>query len=87
MAQKRRVLAFDYGASSGRAMLGDFDGTKVPLIYLDSATLIDDVRMPPMAEEIVYMDGDVYVMNESACTKYKFGNLTSGRRVWAYELD
>lgn len=31
MAQKRRVLAFDYGASSGRAMLGDFDGTKVEL--------------------------------------------------------
>lgn len=65
----------------------DFNGTKVPLIYLDSATLVEDVRMPAMAEEIVYMDGDVYVMNESACAKYKFGNLTSGRRVWAYELD
>ena len=65
----------------------DFNGTKVPLIYLDSATLIDDIRMPAMAEEIVYDDGEVYIMNESACSKYIFGNLTSGRRVWAYELD
>ena len=65
----------------------DFNGTKVPVIYLDSATLVEDVRMPAMAEEIIYDDGDVYVMNESACSKYYFGNLTSGKRVWAYELD
>ncbi len=65
----------------------DFNGTKVPLIYLDSATLEKDVRMPAMAEEIVYDDGEVYVMNESACSKYMFGKLTSGRHVWAYELD
>ena len=91
------LLATSYGLSTSHLYVHnpelsakgeyDFNGTKVPLIYLDSATLIDDVRMPAMAEEIVYDDGDVYVMNESACTKYFFGNLTSGKRVWSYELD
>ncbi len=65
----------------------DFNGTKVPLVYLDSSLLTDDLRMPPMAEEIVVLDNKIYVMNESACTKYIFGNLTSGRHIYAYELD
>ena len=29
-----KVLAFDYGASSGRAILGDFDGKKITLTEL-----------------------------------------------------
>ena len=65
----------------------DFNGTSVPLVYLDSSMLTDDLRMPPMAEEIVVLDNKIYVMNESACTKYIFGNLTSGRHIYAYELD
>ncbi len=31
MAEKRKVLAFDYGASSGRAIVGEFDGNKIEL--------------------------------------------------------
>lgn len=31
---EKKVLAFDYGASSGRAMLGSFDGTKINLSEL-----------------------------------------------------
>lgn len=29
-----KVLAFDYGASSGRAILGEFDGKKITLTEL-----------------------------------------------------
>ena len=31
MANVKRVLAFDFGASSGRAMIGAFDGDKIEL--------------------------------------------------------
>ena len=29
--KEKRILAFDFGASSGRAMLGTFDGEKIAL--------------------------------------------------------
>ena len=81
-----RLYEYNVGIASEGEF--DFNGTKVPLTYLDSKCLVNEVRMPPMAEEIIYMgDGEVYVMTESACTKYIFGNFTSGRRVYSYELD
>ena len=40
-----------------------------------------------MSEEIIYSDGQVYVMTESACMKYVFGKLTTGSYVYGYELD
>lgn len=60
---------------------------EVPLYYLDSANLIRTVTAPPMAEELVYKDGRVLVMNESACTKYIFGKFIRGGWVYAYEAE
>lgn len=61
-------------------------GSSVPLYYLDSANLVHSVEMPPMSEEVVCMDGKVYVLFESACTKYRYGNLIRGTHVYAYEM-
>ena len=60
---------------------------KIPLIYLDSGCLTEDIVAPPMAEEIIYDDGTVYIMNESASAKYHFGKLTSGTHVYGYKMD
>jgi hypothetical protein len=43
--------------------------------------------MPPMSEEVVCRDGKVYVLFESACTKYIYGNLIRGTHVYAYEME
>ena len=52
--------------------------------YLDGGSLAETVKAPPMSEEIVYRNGKIYIMNESACNKYIFGKFTSGRNIYAY---
>ncbi len=52
---------------------------------LDSTTYVSSFEAPPMAEEIVIIDGKMYIMCESASNKYIFGNLTGGR--WCYATD
>lgn len=60
----------------------------IPLYIIDKEEhLIKDVTAPPMAEELVYNDGKVLVMNESASSKYIFGKFTSGNNVYGYIVD
>lgn len=62
-------------------------GTVVPVIYLDSSTLVDSVIAPPMAEELVFKDGRVMILFESACNKYIYGKFIRGYQVYSYPLD
>lgn len=62
-------------------------GVEVPLIYLDSTTLTDTVTFPPMSEELVYRDGRVYILCESACNKYIYGKFTRGTQVYSYSPE
>lgn len=57
----------------------------IPIYALDSSTLVASFEAPPMAEEIVFVDGRLLTMCESASSKYFFGNLTGGR--WCYATD
>jgi hypothetical protein len=63
------------------------NGADVPVYFLDSESLTDDLSLPPMSEEIFVKDGRLYVLLESACKKYIFGNLIRGRHVYSYELE
>lgn len=68
---------------------GEFDlnGVKVPLWYLDSAALAEDIVLPPMSEELVNVDGRIYVMGEAASNKYFFGKLLRAKYVWSYPVE
>ena len=56
------------------------------MVYaLDSSTKVASFEAPPMAEEIIFVDGKLLIMCESASSKYFFGNLTGGR--WCYATD
>ena len=89
------VLSTSYGLASshlsyhridsehaGRITLSDVE---IPLLYLDSTSLTEQVTLPPMSEEILYQDGKVLVMCESASNKYIFGKFIRGYQVFAYE--
>ncbi len=54
--------------------------------YLDSVSLKETVKAPPMAEEMLYLDGRLYILNESACNKYIFGKFMSGNYMYSYEI-
>ena len=60
---------------------------EVPLYYLDSENLTHTAVLPPMSEELVYREGRVEVMCESACNKYIFGKLIRGWQVFAYSAE
>ena len=64
----------------------ELNGTGVPLYYLDSASLVKEVKAPPMSEEIVYRDGLLYIMTESASNKYIFGKFTGATKLYAYKV-
>lgn len=60
---------------------------KIPLYVMGEADLFRTVSAPPMAEEMVYLDGKVYIMNESASNKYIFGRFLSGAYVSAFKVN
>jgi hypothetical protein len=62
------------------------DGVSVPLFYLDSDSMIDTVKAPPMSEEIVCIGERLFIFNESACNKYVFGKFLSGYWLYSYDL-
>lgn len=82
---KSHIYIYNQPSESGQTF--DVNGKSVPLYFLDSSNLVKDIVAPPMAEELVYDDGKIYIMNESASMKYLFGKLTGGAWCYAYELD
>lgn len=74
-----------YAAEDTRVGTVEVLSGEVPLYYLDSANLVHTAVLPPMGEELVYRNGGVEVMCESACNKYIFGKLIRGWQVYAYD--
>ncbi len=62
-------------------------GHELPLYAFDSASMVSDSQIPPMSEELVVLEGRLYVMCESASDKYIFGKFTGGQYCYATELN
>lgn len=62
-------------------------GQTVPRYVLDSSTQVNDIKLAPMSEEIVIVDGKLYTMCESATNKYIFGKFTSAEHCYATDIS
>ena len=59
--------------------------TEIDLYVLNDNLLTEDVHMPPMSEEVDYIDGKVYISFESAGKKYKSINVFRQENVLAFD--
>ncbi|MBE6707082.1 MAG: hypothetical protein E7577_05515 [Ruminococcaceae bacterium] len=84
---KSHLYIYDLSKATEKTEMYTFGEHSVPLKYLDSASLIETVEAPPMSEEIIYKDGIIYIMTESASVKYLFGKLTTGSYVYGYKYQ
>lgn len=85
-AAASHILVYD--APSGKTDKEiEINGKSVPLYFLDSAAQCDDISLFPMSEELANKDGRVYIINESASAKYKFGKFTGGGKIYSVEIE
>ena len=93
------VLSTSWGLSTSKLYFYDMlyiesyeshilvDDFAMTVYHLDSKCLKKTVELPPMAEEIVYKDGKIYVLNESASKKYIFGKFLSANNLYSYNYE
>ena len=94
----RMALSLSWGFGNAQVRLYDparapetstyaIDGHEMPLRFLDDATLVRTLTVPPMAEGIDCHGGTIYLANESASNLYLLGKLYGGRYVYAFPAD
>ena len=65
----------------------EVSGHLVPLYNLTMENMENSWILPPMAEEIEFVDGRFYVSNESASNKYVFGKFCGGKWCRGYTFN
>lgn len=77
------IACYDvFGKSAG---VFDPSAGDAQVYVLDGSTMVSEIKAPPMAEEIIFVDGKMLIMSESASNLYIFGKFTGGR--WCYATD
>lgn len=78
-----QLFFYDYALATGGAQGIFWSGnTPIPLYYLDSACCTNIVPMPPYSEETVFSDDWLFVLFESASSRFQFGKLIGGQYVY-----
>lgn len=72
-----RLLSYDISS----AKIGQFG--EIPLVFLDSSNLVGKQPMFPQSEGIVFVDGKMRVLFESAANKYLIGRLFGADYIYS----
>ena len=79
-----------YDPTTSDAVFSSYEfapGVNVPLTFLCESNLTQTIIAPPMAEELVYENGKVLILTESACLKYLFGKFMSGNHIYSFPVE
>lgn len=61
-------------------------GYPVPLYYLDSESCEKAIPLPPYSEETVFENNRLFILFESASSRFRFGRLVGGQYVYSLSL-
>ena len=59
---------------------------KIPLLYLDRRFLVKEQEILPKAEELTFVDGRIYMLFESACSRFQYGKWLDGQYVYSMDV-
>ena len=62
-------------------------GKEVPLYVLTEDNASKKTKIPPMSEEMVIVDGKMYILFEAASNRYQIGKLLGLDRIWATPVE
>ncbi|MBQ9790016.1 MAG: hypothetical protein IJW24_00265 [Clostridia bacterium] len=65
----------------------EVNGASVPVFVLSSANCVLSIDAPCMSEEIVLANNKVYILYESACSKYKLFTRTRVKNVHSIKIE
>lgn len=78
--------AVEKDAAGAKAPMYRVAGKKVPLYYLYADTIEKTIALPPMSEGIDYVEGEVWIANESASSLYVLGRINGGKYVYSLSV-
>lgn len=83
-----KSIVYKYSLSSLQASGSkEVCGQTVPLYLLTLSNASASYILPPMAEEIEFVDGRFYINNEAASDKYVFGKFTGANWCRSYSFE
>ena len=80
------ILAYsldDLRQSGSKEVLGKV----VPLYILTEENAAKKTKIPPMSEEMVIVDGKIYIVFEAASNRYQIGKLLGLDRIWSTPVE
>ena len=79
------VSAYDLENLEKTGKIKTRKGKNIPVYSVKSGSAVTSLKLPPMSEEIIFLDDRLYTMFESATNSHFFGKLTDGK--WCYSTD
>ena len=73
---KSHIYIYENALTDDNKINVEIESGNIPVYKISSSKLTKDIEAPSMSEEVVVKEGRLFVLYESACSKYKFVNRT-----------